>query len=150
NYVVDNLFLNRAVLQLGPEWDQSNWKIGIGGLFLCEYYHWLKAKDTRFRTLKPQLEKLIQQCVEESCKRMEDSGGWGHTPRIKNRLGYVELEIMSNWHLAMLGAARRTGLKVPENKVKKAVQFIVDCCAEGEGGVGYSPRAGQKGNGCPC
>jgi hypothetical protein len=88
--------------------------------------------------------------VEEAFKRMEASGGWGHTPRIKCPLGYVELEIVSNWMLAALGACQRQGAKLPDDKVKQAVQFVQDCCATGKGAVGYSPRQGQKGFGCPC
>ncbi len=150
NYVIGNLFENKSGMPVQPEWDQSNWKIGIGGLFLCEYHQWLKARSANFAASKALLDPVIQRCVDESCKRMETSGGWGHTPRIKNPLGYVELEIMSNWHLPMLGAAKQIGFKVPADKVAKAVQFIEACCDAGQGGVGYSPNEGQRGNGCPC
>lgn len=148
-YVRENLFAERSP-ELPPEWDQRNWNIGIGGLFLCEFYHWLEVQPGTTPADREEVARAIQRCVDESCQRTEPSGGWGHTPRLKNPLGYVELEVMSNWHLAMLGAARRSGRTVPPDKIKRAAQFIENCCKSGQGGVGYSPYPGQKGNGCPC
>jgi hypothetical protein len=144
NYVAQGIFQNRSPV---PSLDQGNWKIGIGGLFLCEYYARFDGKDPRRNA---QLRKVLEQVVEEALQRVERSGGWGHTPRLKNPLGYVELEVMSTWMLATLGAAQRLGVKVPADKLKQPLQFVEDSCNEGQGGVGYSPRAGQKGFGCPC
>jgi uncharacterized protein YkwD len=66
---------------------------------------------------------------------------------LKNVLGYVELEVVSNWMLTTLGACRKLGFNVPEDKLEKPIKFIADCCNEGKGDVGYSPRPGQKGFG---
>src|SRR5262249_53585570 len=122
---------------------QSNWKIGIGGLFLCEYYAFLKDKNQTFSALR--IHRALERVMEETFKRMEPSGGWGHTPTIKNPLGYVELEVVSNWMLMSVGAMERLGIKPPDAELKKALQFVDDCCAPGQGAVGYSPRPGQKG-----
>ena len=144
-YVLDNIFENRMTAKLPPEWDQSNWKIAIGGLFLAEYYARLKARDPKYKS--PQLETALQRCVDEAMKRMEATGGWGHTPTLKNPLGYVELEIVSNWMLPMLGACQRLGMKVPQEKVDLSLKYVQDCCREGQGSVGYSNRPGQRGMG---
>jgi hypothetical protein len=83
--------------------DRSNWNVAIGGLFLCEYAAALK--ETRPNAKNARLQQALDKLADEAVRRMEDSGGWGHTPRLTNELGYVELEVMSNWMLAMLGAA---------------------------------------------
>jgi hypothetical protein len=126
--------------------DNSNWRVAIGGVFLCEYYACRVKNDPEARPNKKVLDRLVAECF----KRMETSGGWGHGPRIKNVLGYLELEIVSNWMLTTVGGCQRLGCDVPEEQVNKAVRFIQDSCAEGTGAVGYSPRFGQKGAGCPC
>jgi len=128
--------------------DDSNWRIAIGGAFLCEYYASVKAKNPKATIDMKLIEKIAGECV----KRMEDSGGWAHSPgKLKNVLGYRELEVMSNWMLITLGCCQHLGCKsTPDKAVEKAINFIEKCCNEKEGGVGYSPRFGQKGVGCPC
>jgi hypothetical protein len=142
-YVSDHLLTNTLPVKVEPSMDQAHWKLGLGGFFLCEYAS--KRKEFRFA-----LDKLAERLVADIVKRQEQSGGWGHTPRIKNPLDYVELEVMSNWMLATLGCLRRLGHKIPSEPIDKALKFIEDCCEEGKGGVGYSPNAGQKGFGDPC
>jgi hypothetical protein len=126
--------------------DNSNWRVALGGAFLCEYYGCRAKRDPEARPNKKVLDRLVAECFN----RMEKSGGWGHGPRIKNVLGYLELEIVSNWMLTTVGGCQRLGCAVPKEQVGKAVQFIQECCEEGAGAVGYSPRVGQKGVGCPC
>src|SRR5262249_5224525 len=92
--------------------------------------------------------QLTTLLVNEGFKRMEPSGGWGHTSRVPCPLGYVELEVVSNWMLAMLGAAQQQGARLPADKLSKALEFIERGCHTGRGAVGYSPRPGQKGHGC--
>jgi hypothetical protein len=123
-----------------PKWDQTNWQIGVGGVFLGEYYGVTKSGDAK---------SAVEHAVAEMFQRIEPSGGWGHCPRIKNSLGYVELEIMSTWMLITAGIAKRAKSKVPEDKLKSAMQWVEDCCSPGKGNVGYSPGPGQKGYGCP-
>jgi hypothetical protein len=146
-FVAANLF--RGTLPGAPaHLDQSNWSVAIGGLFLCEYYAGWKKRRPGARSRD--MERLLNALVKEAVGRMEPSGGWGHTKRVKNPLGYLELEIVSNWMLATLGACQRLGVEVPEEEVGKALKFVAECCNEGSGGVGYSPRPGWKGFGCPC
>jgi hypothetical protein len=86
----------------------------------------------------------------EVAKRLEQnqeaSGGWAHGPGGPNALGYLELEIVGNWGLLGLGAAKRNGYAVDKEKLAKAVAWIEET-TRGDGGVGYSPRSGQKGFG---
>lgn len=126
--------------QPDPKWDQTNWQIAVGGMFLCEYYACSKSAETR---------AVLDKVLLEVFNRIEPSGGWGHYHGGKNALNYVELEIMSNWMLATAGMAQRLGLKPPQDKIARALKFIEDSCAPGQGGVGYSPNPGQKGMGCP-
>jgi hypothetical protein len=148
SYVIENMFEDKSDIKTAPEWDQTNWSVAIGGLFLCEYYAAMKGADSGFKS--PEIEKNIEKSIAEAFRRMEPAtGGWGHTPRLKNPLGYVELEIVSNWMLAMLGSAQKLGFKLDEPRLNLALKFIEDCCNAGKGGVGYSPRPGQKGFECP-
>ncbi len=147
-FILRDIFITEPQRGIPPEWDQSNWSVAIGGLFLCEYFAALK--DAKPGVKPPEMQKTLDDLVKAVFIRMEDSGGWGHTPRLKNPLGYVELEIVSNWMLATLGSAQKLGAKVSDDSMRKAVQFIEDCCKPGRGEIGYSPRQGQKGYGSPC
>jgi hypothetical protein len=146
-FVLDNLFVSGGPVKLPPEWDQSNWTVAVGGFFICEYFAAQKKDNPNFKSAK--LQQAVDKLVEEAFKRMETSGGWGHTPRVKNPLGYVELEIVSVWMLAALGSAEKLGEKVPDKGMEKALQFIEDCCNPDKGEVGYSSRDGQRGFGFP-
>ncbi len=119
-----------------PKWDQTNWQIAIGGMFMGEYYALSKSGDAK---------ACLDRAVTEGFQRMEPSGGWGHYPRGKNALGYVEFEIMSNWMLVTAGMAKRNKTKLPADKLEKALKYLCDCAPQG--GVAYSP--GPNAVGCP-
>jgi hypothetical protein len=148
NFVATGIFQKPFADKLPPEVDQSNWTVAVGGLFLCEYYAASKRANPKYKSQV--LQQTVDKLGEEIFKRMEDSGGWGHTPKLKNPLGYVELEIVSAWMLATAGSLQQLGVKLPDKSLQKALQFVDDCCAAGKGDVGYSPRPAQKGFGCPC
>jgi hypothetical protein len=149
-YVTATIFHERnAEEDMRPS--NVNWKFGIGGLFLCEYYAWRKAREPDFDS--KELDGVLDRLVEEIFRRMEPSGGWGHSPRMKNPLGYLELQAVSQWMMAAAGAAERLGRKLPADKVKQALQFAEDCCSPGTGAVGYSSEPRLKGklsNGSAC
>lgn len=120
-------------------WNQANWELAYGLMFLAE-----AARVTRRADLKAK-------CVELAAalqKTQEQSGGWAHGPGGPNALGYLELEIVSNYALLGLAAARKLGIEVDEEKLGKALGWIEETSG-GDGGVGYSPRPGQKGFGDP-
>jgi hypothetical protein len=123
----------------GGNWNQENWELGYGLMFLSEM-----AKRTR----RPELKAKCAELVARLQQNQEQSGGWAHGPGGPNALGYLELEIVGNYALLGLGAAHRLGLDIDEPKVGRALAWI-ESTASGDGGVGYSPREGQKGFGDP-
>lgn len=123
----------------GGNWNQENWELGYGLMFLAEV-----AKKTR----RPDVKAKVAELVAHIERNQEASGGWAHGPGGPNALGYVELEIMSNYTLLGLGAAKRLGAEVDAARLERALSWI-ESTASGDGGVGYSPRDGQKGHGDP-
>lgn len=115
-------------------WNQENWALGIAAAFLSEVYQVYP---------NPKYTATIQGYVDRICKNQEESGGWGHGPGGPNALGYVELTIVSGWCMLGLGLAERAGAVVPEEVVKKAVDYCISATANGQ--LGYSEKEGQKG-----
>lgn len=122
----------------GANWNQSNWSLSYGAILLSEVF----AQD-RKKSTKEVLEKVVAKLLENQ----EISGGWAHGPGGPNALGYLELEIMSNYAIAGLGMARSAGVDVDAAKRVKAVEWVKACTSGG--GVAYSPRPGQAGHGDP-
>lgn len=133
-YVMAHMFDKSA--NRDPKWDQTNWQIAIGGMFIGEYHALTRSGDAK---------ACLDRAVAEAFQRMEASGGWGHYPRGKNALNYIEFEIMSNWMLVVAGMAKRARSKLPQDKLDKALKYVADCAPHG--GVAYSP--GPNGMGCP-
>jgi hypothetical protein len=121
----------------GGNWNQENWELGYGALFLGEL-----AKKTKRSDVKAKLFEIAKR-IEAN---QETSGGWAHGPGGPNALGYLELEIVGNWSLMGLGAARKNGYTLDKKRLEKSVEWIQET-TRGDGGVGYSPRDGQKGFG---
>ncbi len=96
----------------------------------------------------PEVKAKVAELVTSLQRTQEQSGGWAHGPGGPNALGYLELEIVSNYALLGLGAARRLGVEPDEAAVGKALAWI-ESTASADGGMGYSPRDGQKGFGDP-
>lgn len=122
----------------GANWNQVNWSCGYAGLFLGIVHR---------RAPTPTIEAKLGALAQAIAANQEASGGWAHGPGGPNALGYLELEIMSNYCLAALGLARQAGVEVPQETIDRALAFV-DASSNG-GAVGYSPRAGQKGLGDP-
>ncbi|MHC4663102.1 MAG: DUF6288 domain-containing protein [Planctomycetota bacterium] len=123
----------------GQNWNQENWRLGFGGVFLAEAY--ASHKD-------PNIKAKLQEVVRRLEDNLEPSGGWGHGPGGPNALGYVELEIISNWALATIGMAKQLGCKVDSEKLKRALDYV-NKCTSGMGSTAYSTRGNQRGTGCP-
>jgi hypothetical protein len=123
----------------GANWNQVNWSLGYAGTFLG-----LTVKghpDARIRA-------KLGEIVADIAKHQEASGGWAHGPGGKNALGYLELEIMSNYCLLALGLARQAGVEVPQATIDRGVEYVVRC-TNADGSVSYSPNPGQIGMGDP-
>lgn len=123
----------------GGNWNQVNWELAYSLVFLAEM-----ARKTK----RPDYKAKCAELVKALNNTLEQSGGWAHGPGGPNALGYVELEIVSNYALLGMGAAKKLGLELDDAKVNKALAWI-EATTNGNGGVGYSPRSGQKGHGDP-
>ncbi len=123
----------------GANWSQVNWALAYALQFACVA---AKGKAPAKAMGK------IREWVKELAENQEKSGGWGHGPGGPNALGYVELEIMSNQVLLGWALAKRAGVKLPKEALKKAVDYV-DACTGGDGGTAYSTRPGQIGFGDP-
>ncbi|MCB9834248.1 MAG: hypothetical protein H6807_17425 [Planctomycetes bacterium] len=119
-------------------WNQTNWSLGYGSIFLAEY---LARQDDQER--RARLEEMVKQLQDNQ----EQSGGWAHGPGGPNSLGYLELEIMSNFALGAMGMAQRLGIPLDDAKVIRGYQWVKACTTGG--GVAYSPKPGQAGVGDP-
>jgi len=122
--------------QGGANWNQENWPYAYAALLL--------AAEGQNRGVKRKLQEIAAKLVENQ----EGSGGYAHGPGGPNALGYLELEIVSNYALASLGLIRDRGIQVDEAGVDKGLGYI-RACMSGDGGVAYSTREGQAGHGDP-
>lgn len=123
----------------GGNWNQENWGHAYALCFLAEVAYATKRKDVKAK---------VRELAQKLLQTMEQTGGWAHGPGGPNALGYLELEIVSNYALLGLGAARRLGVELDDAKLARAMAWI-ESTASGDGGVGYSHRSGQKGFGDP-
>lgn len=121
----------------GANWDQSNWGVAHGAIFLGE----LQARSPDAEVLAS-----LKALAADLAKRQETSGGWAHGPGGPNALGYVELNIVSGLSLMGMGLAREAGWEVPAETLAKARAYI-EGSSSGDGGIGYSTRDGQQGQG---
>ncbi|MCA8937033.1 MAG: hypothetical protein KDB68_12610 [Planctomycetes bacterium] len=123
----------------GANWNQTNWGLGYGGMFLAEVQNASPVKG---------VDDKLEWIAETILANMEATGGFAHGPGGPNALNYLELEIVSNYCVAALGGAMANGVDVDAKKVEKALDYIQQC-GGGKGGVGYSTRQGQVGWGDP-
>jgi len=117
--------------------DQTNWGVAHAAIFLGELCS---------RTPTPRLKMALERCGKMLVERQEESGGYAHGPGGPNGLGYVELNIVTGLALCGMGLARHSGWEPPEETIEKAEEYL-RASSGGDGGVGYSTKAGQKGIG---
>lgn len=123
----------------GANWNQTNWSLGYGCLFLCEIYRVDPS---------PELEQRLNDIMDTIQRNQEASGGWAHGPGGPNALNYVELQIVGNLELTALGALKRSGFKPSQAVIDKGVAYMIST-SSGDGGIGYSANPGQQGMGDP-
>ncbi|KAF0247144.1 MAG: hypothetical protein FD180_83 [Planctomycetota bacterium] len=123
----------------GANWNQTNWSLAYGCLFLSEIY---RLDPT------PELEQRLTELMQTIEKNQEASGGWAHGPGGPNALKYLELQIVGNFELAALGALRKVGFKPSQEVIDKGVAYMISTSG-GDGGIGYSANPGQQGMGDP-
>ena len=113
--------------QARGKFDQCNWALSIGGMFLVEALPYYRSNE---------LKELLKQICDQLIINMEKTGGYGHDASGPNPLNYVELEIMSNFAVACMGMCRREGIPVKKDALEKACAYIEKCVSSR--GVGYS------------
>jgi len=121
----------------GPSWDQTNWGHVHAAIFLAE----LEARSN-----SGIVRRELTRICDIIAKRMEKSGGYAHGPGGPNALGYLELNIMTGLALSGLGCARKAGIKLDLNVAKKVMAYL-ETSGSADGGVAYSGKPGQKGQG---
>ncbi|MFH1422584.1 MAG: DUF6288 domain-containing protein [Planctomycetota bacterium] len=109
------------------KFDQANWALGIGGMFLNEALYVYKSSELR---------NTLQQVVNQLVINIEESGGYGHDGSGQNVLGYTEVEIVSNFVVSTFGMAKSQGVKIPKEKEQAAVDYISKCFDKK--GIAYS------------
>jgi len=122
--------------QSSGNWNQDNWGLSFGGVFLCEY-----ISQHNERAIRSGLTRMVR-ALEEN---QESSGGYGHGPGGPNALNYVELEVVSNFAMAALGMADDLRIDVDRDTLDNGLRYIIDCQNPATGSVGYSTRQGQQG-----
>ncbi len=130
-------FGGAAPMRGGRNWDQTNWGVAHAAIFIGEL---------NGHSPKPHLRRALLGMGADLAKRQEESGGWAHGPGGPNALGYVELNIVSGLAIAGLGFAAQAGFDVPEEVLAKADEYLQESSA-GDGGIGYSHKPGQRGQG---
>ena len=121
----------------GSNWNQTNWGVAHAAIFLGE----LHAHEP-----EPKLKRALLDLGTSLAERQEQSGGWAHGPGGPNALGYVELNIVSGLALCGMGLASQAGYE-PNQAVLDRAGAYLEQSSNGDGGVGYSHKPGQRGQG---
>ena len=121
----------------GSNWNQTNWGVAHAAIFLGELHG--HSPDDGIRD-------ALVALGADLVKRQEKSGGWAHAPGGPNALGYVELNIVSGLALSGIGLATQAGYDAPEEALTLAEAYL-QASSGGDGGIGYSDKSGQKGQG---
>ncbi|MDF1701750.1 MAG: DUF6288 domain-containing protein [Planctomycetota bacterium] len=121
----------------GSNWNQTNWGVAHAAIFLGE----LHAHEPT-----PELKRALLDLGTSLVERQEQSGGWAHGPGGPNALGYVELNILTGLALCGMGLARQAGCKIAQPALDLADAYLKQS-SNGDGGVGYSHKPGQRGQG---
>lgn len=136
-FVMDNLdSMESSMGSSDSNWNQENWGWVHAGIFLGELHVHSPSED---------LAKDLQTIVAGILEGVEESGGFAHGPGGPNALGYVELNIVTGLALCGLGLAERAGCEIDREAIEKMQEYIE--ASSGGGGVGYSTKDGQVGQG---
>lgn len=121
----------------GANWDQTNWKYAYAGIFLGEL---------QLRSPQDELKPVLSDIASKLCARQEASGGFAHGPGGPNALGYLELNIVGGFVLSALGQVKQAGAEL-DDKVVAQLNDYLEKSSSGSGGVAYSTKPGQVGQG---
>jgi len=115
---------------------------GFGLMFLASVYGEEEETDRRKK-----LEEIIVKGCEFSHAAQTNRGGWGYVSA-KEGSNFDEGSVTVT-QVQALRAARNAGVKVPDEAIKKSVQYLDDSSKNAGGGVVYSLGGGGGGDGRP-
>ncbi len=127
---------NARGLITGPREQRTMYGHGFALLFLGTIYG-----TTADRRLQKKIKKCLQKAVELTVRAQSTKGGWYYGPDSRSDEGSVTITQMQG-----LRAARNAGVHVPDNVIKKAVNYL-KICQMGDGGICYS--AASRGSSRP-
>ncbi len=107
---------------------QSMYSHGIATLTLSQL--WGTTQDDSIRPVLKRAVDLIIRC-------QNPQGGWRYNPTPQDAdISVTVMQVMA------LRAAKNAGLHVPDQTLKKAIEYIESCKVKDSGGYSYQPRAG--------
>ena len=119
---------------------QPTWGSAASCVFLAELHRVTNGED------KEAVFNLLGQYVDKILTAQTPQGAWCHGfENVKNSLGYSDFMFVSSIATHGLALARREGVQVPAEALKKAFSYFESSSNIGAGRIGYSPNKGQKG-----
>ncbi|MCB9932373.1 MAG: PDZ domain-containing protein [Planctomycetes bacterium] len=120
----------------GKNNNQTNWSLGYGGIFLAHVVK-LGEEGGVAKSKLSKFKKKLGWIRDRIFKQAEPDGGFAHGPGGENILGYVHLEILSNFCLAALGCIQAAGVEVDAGKLAPLLKYV-ESCQMPDGGIGYA------------
>jgi hypothetical protein len=118
-YAANFVAANISYPGMSGVYNQSNWHVSIGAIFLAEAY-----KATGDNTYKVPLQESVTRLAEAQ----EPSWGYAGGPHTVCSAGYLELEIISNWVITAMAAAEKCGCTFDHEKFTNAMKYVTDKC----------------------
>ena len=119
---------------------QPTWGTAASTVFLAELHRVTNGKK------KAEVFTLLQQYADKLDAAQTPNGGWCHGyENVNNSLGYSHFIFVSSIAAHGLALARREGVNVKAETLKKAFEYFEASSNIAAGRIGYSPRSGQKG-----
>ena len=108
---------------------------GICTLALSEAYGMLDDIEDN-KKIKEALEAALQVILKAQVKNKgKHFGGWRYTPKSKD----ADLSV-SVWQVLSLRSAKNCGIKVPQQAIDDAIEYIRQCYSKKYGGFAYMPN----------
>jgi Prenyltransferase and squalene oxidase repeat len=143
-YIESNAQASGLLCSLRNPSENSRYMIGHGyaALFLATAWH-----ENTNEKRRAQLQLLVEKALQFTASAQNSKGGWGYVSARDG--GDFDEGCSSLTQLQALLAAKKMGLKVPQNAIDKARRYFREATCH-DGGVRYgSMQPAQAGNGRP-
>lgn len=131
-YILAQADPNTGIIAAGSENGRTMYPHGFAMLFLASAYGMESNDDVRDR-----MKTVIEKGIKLIASAQSNLGGWYYTPNSGDE-GSVTVT-----QLQALRAAHNAGFIVPEDVIKKAIQYL-EMCRTPEGGIRYSFNSGNQ------